>query len=147
TIGNRFAGQPIQYVIQAPDLPKLLEVLPGFLEEARKRPELRFLDADLRVNRPEVRIAIDRNRAADLGIGVRDVARALQLAYGEQRVGYFFAKGDQFQVMAQVDRKDRNAPPDLRKLHIRAGDGSLVNLEQLVTFEEATAPTALYRFN
>jgi multidrug efflux pump len=147
TIGNRFAGQPIQFVIQAPDLPQLLEVLPGFLEEARKRPELRFLDADLRVNRPEVRIAIDRDRAADPGIGVRDVARALQLAYGEQRVGYFFAKGDQFQVMAQVDRKDRNAPPDLNKLHIRAGDGSLVSLEQLVTFGEATAPTALYRFN
>src|SRR5690606_8729767 len=79
TIGNRFAGQPLQYVIQAPDLPRLLEVLPTFLEEARKRPELRFIDADLRVNRPEVQIRIDRARAADLGIPVREVARALQL--------------------------------------------------------------------
>lgn len=147
TIGNRFAGQPIQYVIQAPDLTQLLRVLPAFLDEARARPELRFIDADLRVNRPELRVAVDRDRAADLGVPVRDVSRALQLSFGEQRVGYFFAKGDQFQVMAQVARTDRDEPNDLSKVPLRARDGRVVTLDQLVTLSEATAPTALYRFN
>lgn len=147
TIGNRFSGQPIQYVIQAPDLPQLLRVLPAFLEQARARPELRFIDADLRVNRPELQVTVDRARAADLGVPVRDVSRALQLSFGEQRVGYFFAKGDQFQVMAQVAQADRDEPTDLARIPLRASDGGLVTLDQLVTLSEANAPTALYRFN
>ncbi len=147
TIGNRFAGQPLQYVVQAPDLPRLLEVLPKFLEEARARRELRFIDADLRVKRPEVQIHVDRARASDLGIDVRDVGRSLQLTFGEQRIGYFFTKGEQFQVMAQLDRSDRDAPPDLSQLHLRADDGTMVSLDQLISLTETTAPTALYRFN
>ncbi|MEZ4445184.1 MAG: efflux RND transporter permease subunit [Polyangiaceae bacterium] len=147
TIGNRFAGQPIQFVIQAPDLPRLLEVLPGFLDAARKRPELRFIDADLRVNRPEVRVTVDRARAADLGISPLDVSRALQLSFSERRVGYFFTEGDQYQVLAALDAQDRNEPLDVAKVHLRADSGELVALDQLVTFSESTAPTALYRFN
>ena len=147
TIGNRFSGQPIQYVIQAPDLPKLLKILPSFLERARARPELRFIDADLRVNRPELRVTVDRDRAADLGIEVEDVSRSLQLAFGERRVGYFFRKGDQFEVIAQVPPTARDEPGDLARLPLRAATGELITLDQLVTMSEATAPTALYRFN
>lgn len=147
TIGNRFSGQPIQYVIQAPDLPQLLEVLPTFIEQARGRAELRFVDADLRVNRPELRLAIDRDRAADLGIPIENVSRSLQLAFGEQRIGYFFRQGDQFEVIAQVPPTARDEPRDVVQLPLRTGTGELITLDQLVTMSEATAPTALYRFN
>ncbi|HRE90420.1 MAG TPA: efflux RND transporter permease subunit, partial [Myxococcota bacterium] len=78
TIGSRFGGPPIQFVLQAPDLPQLIEILPKFLEKASQKKELRFVDADLKVTRPEATIDIDRERAADLGVSVLEIARAIQ---------------------------------------------------------------------
>ncbi|AKT36951.1 efflux RND transporter permease subunit [Chondromyces crocatus] len=147
TIGSRFAGQPLQYVIRAPSLEAMVEVLPTFLEEAQRRPELRFVDADLKVNRPEANIRVDRARAAELGIPVLDVARALQLTFGDQRFGYFIMNGKQYQVIGQLDRDDRNEPEDLRRLFVRGAGGQMIPLDSLVTWEEQAAPAAIYRFD
>src|SRR5690606_24204923 len=89
TIGDRRAGQPLSYVIQAPNLDSLIEVLPKFLDAANASPILRQIDADLKVNRPEGVISIDRNKAAELGISVEQIARVLELAYSGRRFGYF----------------------------------------------------------
>ncbi|MGH7858730.1 MAG: efflux RND transporter permease subunit, partial [Candidatus Binatia bacterium] len=123
TIGDRRAGQPVQYVLQAATLEELMGVLPKFLEEAAASPVLRFADADLKVNRPEGSITIDRRRAAELGVSVHDVARTLQLAYGGVRFGYFLMRGRQYQVIGQVNREDRNDPADLGKLYVRTRSG------------------------
>ncbi|EYF06870.1 efflux RND transporter permease subunit [Chondromyces apiculatus] len=147
TIGSRAAGQPLQYVIRAPSLAALVEVLPGVLDEAQRRPELRFVDADLKVNRPEASIRVDRARAAELGVPVLDVARALQLAFGDQRFGYFIMNGKQYQVIGQLDRDDRNEPEDLRRLFVRGASGQMISLDSLVTWEEQAAPAAIYRFD
>lgn len=147
TIGSRFAGQPLQYVLRAPSLEAMIEVLPRVLEEAGKRPELRFVDADLKVNRPEATIRVDRARAAELGVPVRDVARALQLTFGEQRLGYFIMNGRQYQVIGQLDRGDRNEPEDLRRLFVRSARGPMISLDSLVSWEEQAAPAAIYRFD
>lgn len=147
TIGSRMGGLPMQYVIRAPTLDKMVEVLPRFLEEAQKRPELRFVDADLKVNRPEASIKVDRARAAELGVPVRDVARSLQLAFGEQRLGYFIMNGKQYSVLGQLDRDDRNEPEDLRRLFVRGAQSQMVPLDNLVTWEEQTSPAAIYRFD
>ncbi|MGH7819529.1 MAG: efflux RND transporter permease subunit, partial [Candidatus Binatia bacterium] len=147
TIGDRRAGQPVQYVLQAATLEEVEAVLPKFLEEAAASPVLRFVDADLKVNRPEGSIAIDRRRAAELGVSVRDVARTLQLAYGGVRLGYFLMRGRQYQVIGQVNREDRNDPRDLSKLYVRTSSGAMVSLGNLVTFSETVSPAAIYRFN
>ena len=110
TIGERFGGQPLQYVLQAPNLEEMLKVLPKFLEEAQKRPELRFVDSDLKVNREEAPVRIDREKAAELGVSALDVARTLQLTFGDQRFGYFVMNGKQYQVIGQLDRAFRNEP-------------------------------------
>jgi len=147
TIGDRRAGQPVQYVLQAPALEALLEVLPGFLAEASASPVLRFVDADLKVNRPEGRVRIDRKRAAELGVSVQDVARTLQLAYGGQRFGYFLKDDRQYDVIGQVERGERNEPGDLAALFVRGRGGAMISLDNLVRLEEGVGPAAIYRFN
>jgi len=147
TIGDRFGGQPVQYVLQAPSQGEMLSVLPTFLEAAQKRPELRFVDADLKVNREETAVAVNRERAAELGVSALDVARTLQLTFGDQRFGYFVMNGKQYQILGQLDRPFRNEPEDLKKLRVRTKTGELVSLDNLVTWRERTVPSALYRFD
>jgi len=147
TIGDRRSGQPVQYVLQAPNLEALVDVLPKFLDEASASPVLRFVDTDLKLNRPEGNVAIDRRRAAELGVSVLDVARTLQLAYGGQRFGYFLLNDRQYDVVGQVERDDRNDPRDLAKLFVRSGSGAMVSLDNLVRFDETVGPAAIFRFN
>jgi multidrug efflux pump len=147
TIGDRRSGQPVQYVLQSATLEELLDVLPRFLEAAAASPALRFVDADLKVNRPEGRISIDRRRAAELGVSVEDIARTLQLAYGGQRLGFFLRNERQYQVIGQVQRDDRNDPGDLASLFVRTRGGQMVSLDNLILFEEGVGPAAIYRFN
>ena len=147
TIGARFGGQPLQYVLQAPNLDALVEVLPKFLVQANQSPLLRQIDVDLKVNRPEGRINIDRKKAAELGIAVSDIARTLQLAYGSQRFGYFILNNRQYQVIGQMQRSDRNDPGDLKKLFVRGAKGAMVSLDNLVSYSESASPAAIYRYN
>jgi multidrug efflux pump len=147
TIGARFGGPPLQFVIQAPNLPDLLEVLPKFLEKAGQRKELRFVDADLKVTRPEGAIYVDRERAADFGVPVLDVARAIQLSFGDTRLGYFRMNGRQYQVMGQLDRPFRMTPADLAKLEVRGRDGTSIPLASLVTFQPGVAPSTIPRYD
>ena len=147
TIGDRFGGQPVQYVLQAPSQAEMLKVLPAFLDAAQQRPELRFVDADLKVNREETAVAVNRERAAELGVSALDVARTLQLTFGDQRFGYFVMNGKQYQILGQLDRPFRNESEDLKRLRVRAKTGELVSLDNLVTWRERTVPSALFRFD
>jgi multidrug efflux pump len=113
TIGSRFGGQPVQFVIQAPNFEKLVEVLPKFLEETRKEPALQFVDANLRINRPELSLTIDRQKAADLSVSFNDVATTLQVAFGSQRFGYFIKDGKQYRCW-DSSRENRDRPYDLK---------------------------------
>jgi multidrug efflux pump len=147
TIGERFGGQPLSYVLQAPTVDELLDALPKFLSEAQRRPELRFLDADLKVNREEAQVEVNREKAAELGVSMLDIARTLQLAFGDQRFGYFVMNGRQYQVIGQLDRPFRNEPGDLRGLNVRSRGGQMIPLDNLLTWKEQTVPSAIYRFD
>jgi len=147
TIGDRGGGQPVQFVLQAPTQAEMLRVLPQFLDSAQKRKELRFVDADLKVNRQETAVAVNRSRAAELGVSALDVARTLQLTFGDQRLGYFVMNGKQYQVIGQLDRPFRNEPEDLRRVQVRSREGRMVSLDNLVSWGERTVPSALYRFD
>jgi multidrug efflux pump len=147
TIGSRFGGQPVQFVLQAPNFDKLLEYMPKFLEEAGKQPELQFVDVNLKVNKPEITLQIDRQKAADLGVSFQDVARTLQVAFGSQRFGYFIKDGKQYQVLGQVSRDMRDDPSDLKFLSVRNKDGELIQLDNLVTLKDQSTPTTRFRYN
>ncbi|HMQ62600.1 MAG TPA: efflux RND transporter permease subunit [Flavilitoribacter sp.] len=147
SIGGRRRGLPVQFVIQSPSFDKLREVLPQFLDEARKDPTFSVVDVDLKFNKPEIRIEIDRQKAQDLGVSVLDIARTLQLGLSGQRFGYFIMNGKQYQVIGQVQRQDRNDPLDLRTLYVRNRAGNMVQLDNVVRLEERTTPPIIYRFN
>ncbi|MEO5912670.1 MAG: efflux RND transporter permease subunit [Luteolibacter sp.] len=147
TIGDRRGGQPLAYVLQAPNFEALVKVLPVFLDEARKSPALTQLDANLKVNHPEGIISIDRKKAAVLGISVEEIARTMEFAYSGRRFGYFLKDGKQYQIIAQMQREDRNDPRDLKKLFVRTTGGKMVSLDNMVSFSESASPAAIYRFD
>ena len=144
---NRRGGQPVQFVIQNNNFDKLKEVVPKFLEAANDHPVLQGADTDLKFNKPELRIEINRLKATELGISVEDISQTLQLAYSNLRFGYFMKEGKQYQVIGQVDRANRDDPNDLRSLYVRTGTGELISIDNVVTIQESTTPPSLYHFN
>jgi len=147
SIGNRRSGLPVQFVIQAPNFDKLKEVLPKFVEQAQQQPEFSFVDVDLKFNKPEIRIEIDRQKAQDLGVSIIDVAQTLQLGLSGQRFGYFIMDDKQYQVIGQIGREERNEPVDVRSLYVRNREGQMVQLDNIITLTEQTTPPTLYRYN
>jgi multidrug efflux pump len=147
TIGDRRAGQPLSYVLQAPNFEAMVEVLPKFLAEANQSAIVRQVDADLKVNRPEGVVRINRERAVALGLNVQEIARTIEYAYSGRRFGYFLKDGKQYQVIAQMQREDRNEPSDLKNLYARNKEGRMISLDNVVSYEESASPAAIYRFN
>lgn len=148
TIGNdRRGGLPVQFVIQASTLEKLQKVLPEFMAKAMASPKFTFVDLDLKFNKPEIAISIDRDKARNIGVNVIDIAQTLQLGLSGARFGYFIMDGKQYQIIGQVQRKDRNEPLDLKSLYVKNKSGELIQLDNLVTMEEHSKPPQLYRFN
>ncbi len=144
---NRRGGQPVQFVIQNNNFNKLAVVLPKFIEEANKSGVLQGADADLKFNKPELRINVNRMKAAQLGVTVQDISNTLNLALSNKRLGYFTKEGKQYQVMGQVVRSDRDDPTDLKSIYVRNKAGAMISLDNLVTFNEATTPSTIYHFN
>ena len=144
---NRRGGQPVQFVIQNNDFDKIKNVLPLFLDEANKSPVFQGVDADLKFNKPELRVNIDRLRASELGVSVDDISQALELAYSDRRLGYFLKSGKQYQVLGQVDRSDRDDPNDLSKIMVKNSRGENIRLDNLVSTTEASSPPTIYHFN
>jgi multidrug efflux pump len=140
-------GLPVQFVLQAPNLEMLAEALPRFEEEARKSPVFSVVDVNLKFNKPELYIEIDRERARTLGVSVADIAQTLQLSLAGQRYGFFIKDGKQYQVIGQVERASRDAPVDLASMHVRNRDGALITLDNVVHTSERSSPPQLYRFD
>lgn len=141
------SAYPVAYVLQNIDFNKLSKVLPAFLDEANQHPSLQGVDVDLKFNKPELTVSIDRAKASAMGISVEDVSQTLQLALSNRRLGYFTRSGKQYQVMGQVFRQNREAPVDLTQYYVRSADGNLVSLDNLVTMEETTSPSQIYHYN
>ncbi|MCG2610697.1 efflux RND transporter permease subunit [Flavobacterium sp. SM15] len=144
---NRRGGMPIQFVIQAPNFKKLEEKIPLFMDEVTNDPTFSNSDVNLKFNKPEIYVTIDREKAQSLGVSVIDVAQTLQLSLSGQRFGYFMMNGKQYQVMGQFDKKDRSAPMDLTSIFVKSDKGELIQLDNLVTVEEQSSPPQLYHNN
>jgi multidrug efflux pump len=144
---NRRGGQPVAFVLQNNNFTKLTSILPQFLERARQSKVLLNADADLKFNKPELRVEIDRLKAAELGVSVSDISETLQMAYSNRRLGYFTKDGKQYQVMVQVSRSDRDDPNDLKSLYVRNNRNELISLDNLVSVSESNTPPTIYHFN
>lgn len=144
---NRRGGLPVQFIIQAKNFQMLEEKIPEFMEEASKDPTFSITDVNLKFNKPEIYITINREKAESLGVSVLDVAQTIQLSLSGQRFGYFLMNGKQYQVIGQFDKKDRDQPLDLASIFVRSKNGQLIQLDNVVTIEEQSSPPQLFHNN
>jgi multidrug efflux pump len=145
-VGRR-RGLPVQFVIQAPNMQKLQEILPSFLAAAAADPTFTYVNVNLKFDKPELRVTIDRERAQDLGISALRIAQTLQLALSEQRLGYFVMDGKQYEVIGQVLRGARDETVDLRNLYVTFPGRPPVVLDKLVNVTETSSPPQIFRFD
>lgn len=147
TFGGRRGGMPIQYILQAPNIEKLQEFIPPFMEKVNQSPYFQMADVNLKFTKPETRIVIDRDKAALLGVSTRDIGQTLQYALSGQRMGYFYMNGKQYQVLGEINRQQRNSPLDLKTIYLKNSSGEMIQMDNLVKLEETVAPPQLYRYN
>jgi multidrug efflux pump subunit AcrB len=138
---------PVQFVVQNLDFGKLQEALPKFLEQARSDPVFGSIDVDLKFNKPEVDLTINRLKATDLGVNVVDVSTTLDYALSGRLYDYFLRNGKQRMVIGQVEREERNKPADIPALYVRNNIGNLIQLDNLVSMTENSSPPTLYHYN
>lgn len=144
---SRRGGLPIQYIIQAQNFEKLQEKIPVFMEEAAKDETFSMVDVNLKFNKPEINVTIDREKAKSLGISVIDIAQNLQLSLSGQRFGYFMKNGKQYQVIGQFLQEDRASPLDLTSIFVKNDKGELIQMDNVVSIEEQSNPPQLYHNN
>ncbi|HEX3024782.1 MAG TPA: efflux RND transporter permease subunit [Chitinophagaceae bacterium] len=141
------ASLPVQFVLQNQDLNKIKDVLPKFLEEIRKDKTFANADVNLKFNKPELQITVDRMKVKDLGLSTSDVISAMQSAFSGGRMAYFIMNGYQYSVIAQVDWPERNKPNDIEKIYVRNNKGQSIPLNAVVHIEEGSNPSTLFHFN
>jgi multidrug efflux pump len=148
SVGQGGRGQlPVQFVLQNLSFDRLKEKVPAFMDEVVKSPVFQGNDVNLKFNKPEIQITIDRLKASELGISILDISNTLQLALSGRRFGYFIRNGKQYEVIGQVDRKDRDAPLDLKSFYLRSRTGELIQLDNLVSLNETATTPTIYHFN
>jgi multidrug efflux pump len=140
-------GSPVNFVIQHPDFEQLVKGNDTLLARAQKIPGLINVDSDLRVNKPQLTVSFDRDRAEDLGVPVADVATTLQVLLGGTETSTFTRANKQYDVIVQLDPRARSTPSDMTGLYLRGRGDQLVKLEALATVKEEVGPRALNHFN
>ncbi|MGH8054404.1 MAG: efflux RND transporter permease subunit [Stenotrophomonas sp.] len=143
----RSMGQPFQIVLGGPEYAEIAQWRDRLLARMADYPGLVGPDSDYKETRPQMRVNIDRQRAADLGISVTDIGRALETMMGSRRVTTFVDNGEEYDVLVQAGREGRTSPADLAAIQVRARSGELVPLSNLVSLSEVAEAGSLNRFN
>ncbi|MBN2172898.1 MAG: efflux RND transporter permease subunit [Bacteroidales bacterium] len=142
-----FNNLPVQFILQAPDLDRLKEAIPKFMDKVQDDPTFNFATIDLKFNKPEYTVEIERDKALDMGVSVLDIAETLQTYLSEQRIGYFIRDGKQYYVIASANRDDRREPLDLKRMTVKNREGDMITLNNLVKLTLDSRPPQLLRYN
>ncbi|MCF8277522.1 MAG: efflux RND transporter permease subunit [Flavobacteriales bacterium] len=142
-----FGGLPVQFVVQAPDLDRLKQVLPQFMDRVAQSPKFTASTVDLKFSKPEITVTINRNKALLMGVSVIDIAKTLQTYLSEQRLGYFMKDGKQYYVITEAIKEKKDEPVDVKNITVRNSSGQMVTLENLVDIGYQSRPPSLLRYN
>ena len=140
-------GKPVQFVVQNPDYAVLGATMDTFVTRARQIPGLVNIDTDLRVNKPQLTIHFDRDRAEDLGVPVEAIASTLQTMLGGRKVSTFTRENKLYDVMVQLDPTERSTPLDISGLYVRGRNDQLVQLSAVTRVDEGVGPKQLNHYN
>ena len=140
-------GQPVQFVLQGSDLETLSTAAENLAQKARSLPQLVNTDTDLKLNKPELNLTINREQAANLGVSVRDISRTLQILLGGQEITSFNQGNRRYEVVVQAEKQFRATPENIREIYLRSDRGQLISLSNVVTVVPATTPPQINHFN
>jgi multidrug efflux pump len=147
SLGQGFRSRPVSYVIVTSDsYQNLSRVVRTFQDELAKNPSFIQVDTDLRLNKPEIRLDVDRERAADMGVSVDAIARTVETLLGGRSVTRFKRDGEQYDVVVQTESAQRSTPEDIDRLFVRGRGGAMIPLASLVTTREVVVPRDLNHF-
>ncbi|MBT9591594.1 MAG: efflux RND transporter permease subunit, partial [Thiobacillus sp.] len=147
SLGQSFRNPPLQFVVQAPSYTELDQAVEALMAKVRAYPGLSNADSDLKLNKPQLRIDVNRDKAAQMGVGVDTIGRTLETLLGGRDVTRFKQAGEQYDVILQLDPAARATPQDLSALYVRGREGSLTPLSNLVTVTETVAPKELNHYD
>lgn len=148
SLGQRATSKPVEFVIMSQaTYPEIASLVNGFLEKLKDYPGLINVDTDLRLNTPELRVEVNRDKLADVGIDVDIMGRTLETMLGGRQVTRYQDTGEQYDVIVQVDKPDRATPDDIRDIYLRAANGSMVQMSNFLTVHESVSPQSLNHFN
>lgn len=147
SLGQSFRNPPLQFVVQAPSYQELDAALEKLMAKVREYPGLANADTDLKLNKPQLSVSVNRDKAADMRVGVDTIGHTLETLMGGSSVTRFKREGEQYDVMVQLDAKDRATPDALSSVYVRGADGTLTQLSNLVAVTETVAPKELNHYN
>jgi multidrug efflux pump len=148
SLGQRgFTQQPIQFVLGGPDYETIKGWRDLLIARVQQSGKIINLDSDFKESQPDLRVRIDRARAADLGVSVEAIGRTLELMFGEREVSQYVDRGVEYPVIVQARSEDRSSPTDLRSVFIRTTTGDLAPLSNFVTLGEVAGPQGLNRLD
>ncbi len=145
-LGSR-GSLPVQFVLQNLDFEKLKSIIPKFLDLAKDDSTFQNVDVNLKFNKPEVDITIDRIKAREFGLTVTDIAGVLQSAFSGRRLAYFIMNGKQYQVISQVGLTNRQTPADISNLFVRNNKGENISLASVTKIVPNAMPPSLFHYN
>lgn len=142
------AGQPIAFIIQTTGSYKeLSDVVERFIQEIEKNPKILNINTDLKLNKPEISVNIDRNKAAAMGIHIDTIGKTLETLFSPKKITRFEESGNQYDVIIQVAKEERKNPDQILEASVRTPNGKMIKLSNLVTLDETVAPRELNHFN
>ncbi len=148
SLGQPFRERPLNFVILTSDsYQNLAQVVRSFQEEIAKNPGIVSVDTDLRLNKPEISMQVDRERAADMGVSVDQIARAVETMMGGRQVTRFKREGDQYDVIVQTGASGRDTPDDIERVFVRGKGDAMIPLSALITTKEVVVPRELNHFS
>lgn len=147
SLGQSFRNPPVQFVIQANTYDELQQILDKLMAKLRGYPGLANVDSDLKLNKPQLKVSINREKAADLGVPIVDIGRTLETMLGGREVTRFRMEGQQYDVIVQTRSEDRVTPADMAAIYVRGAEGTLVPLSNLISYRESVAPKELNHFD
>lgn len=147
SLGQSFRSLPLQFIVQGNSYQQLDEVTTKMLNKMRENKQLIMPDSDLKLNKPQLKVEIDRDKASALGVQVEEIGRTLETLLGGRQVTRFKKEGEQYDVIVKLKDQDRTKPDDLTSIFIRNKTGQLIQLSNLVKIKEAVAPKELNHFN
>jgi len=147
SVGTAKLSMPVQFVIQNFDFGKLKAAIPEFMDEVTNSKVLMGSDVNLKFNKPELDIEIDKEKAMSLGVSTQDIAQTLQFALSGKRFGYFLKEGKQYQIIGQSNYIERSEPDDLKNIYVKNSSGQLISMDNVIRVSEYAKSPQLYHYD